>query len=123
MDIFEGSIKFLNPRAAYWVGAQGGTVRRYYCRACGTLVDTDSAKWAPTKHAAVASERHEAECRRFLHVVDLACRELGIVASSPTYEAERACVMLEAARGEAADRRRLKLTLALVRKGQAVVAL
>jgi len=41
-----------------------GSVRIYSCRACGQELDSESAKYRPTKHAEKACAQHVASCAR-----------------------------------------------------------
>lgn len=54
--------RLANPRSravrGYHLAASGGSVRRYTCTACGCLIDTESARYRPTVHAARAVDTH-----------------------------------------------------------------
>ena len=40
----------------------GSSTRKYVCNGCGRVVDTESAKHSPTKHASEARRKHAREC-------------------------------------------------------------
>jgi hypothetical protein len=51
------------PRVKRWVGVNGGSSeRRYVCYLCDEVIDTESAKYAPTKHAEQAIADHDCTC-------------------------------------------------------------
>ncbi len=51
-----------NPRVKRWVGVRSTSSRRTYtCHLCGEMIDTESSRNRPTKHAAKAIEDHRAE--------------------------------------------------------------
>ena len=49
-----------NPRVQNWWGYSGSSanVRRYRCYLCRDIMDTDSGKWRPTKHAERSVAEH-----------------------------------------------------------------
>lgn len=47
----------------YTLHGSSGTVRRYTCVACRCVIDSESAKYAPTKHAERRVEAHLQSCK------------------------------------------------------------
>ena len=51
-----------NPRVKRWVGVRStASCRSYICYCCDSLIDTESAKHAPTQHAEQAIREHVCE--------------------------------------------------------------
>jgi len=49
----------------------GSSRRQYACVACGTVVDTESAKYRMTKHAEEAVDAHVAHCPEIGRIITL----------------------------------------------------
>lgn len=59
----------INPTGKHTItlSGSGSCKRRYKCLICNQLVDTDSAKWKPTKHAEVRCTNHLNEHLEFYY--------------------------------------------------------
>lgn len=71
-------VRRVNRRATHIIGLNAGTsMRRYVCRICGQLIDTDSAKWPATKHALENASAHAEMHNAALAERDTWCPQCG----------------------------------------------
>lgn len=73
LTAFRAGLKILKPRsrAKQYVTTHGSgaSVRRYTCVACGALIDSESAKYRPTRHAETACFEHVQDCKAIDHMI------------------------------------------------------